>query len=492
MSSEDENILRFDILEDPEDHNFYNVLKHSHLYVNKQNVIKYLNAILAHFAKGRLHTREGNTILECISKILVNDSFFVAFAEGGFIDRLPFAEKQYRDNLLDLLYILAANIPQVFDLEVAGQLSYIVDSEPRKCLTIIGIFARSFEYVSNPFPMIDILFRKCDEFKTVECAVDYICLLIYMLDKYTFFRQERIQHCWTYICDMLSLTNVAIINTCYYGLCAIAQMDYQGVTSLGYPILDISRHVKRRPLQDASFSLLIRCTPPSDTPNIRELLLSLITVAQEDEKATLILMSLASDASNALRLLQNPEWMTKKLPKVIDTMKLFCTILLHKELRELVVKTPMTIDFFRGLLSENSVGMCNSICTMLRRMPLTPEFVSQLSEQGFLSAYFASILENEEEEVLLSALRLLDTLSRIKYVRELSEMMDTVIRLIKKSNGLTKTAAIVAINLCKYPRCAKIFKAKRLDEFFSRNEDPKLKKYAEKFLEVLAKAVHSN
>ena len=340
--------------------------------------------------------------------------------------------------------------------------------------------------------MVDILFRQSDEFRSVECADDYVSLLVWMLKKYPNFKKQRIKHCWTYVCDMLTLSNVAILNTCYYGLCSIADSDTEAIIDCGYPVSAISRHIMRRPLQASTLSLLMRYPPPPDTRHMDEILLSLIEVAQTDEKATLLLMGLAMDGTNALSLLHNPVWMARGLPKTLDTLRLFCVILLHQELRETIVQTPETIDFFRGLLSSNSVGMCSAICTMLRRLPLTPDFVVQLSESGFLGSYFSSVLENEEKEVLLSALRLLDTIARVKYVRELSEMVDTVVRLVKEQSELNVAAASVAIDLCKYPKCAKLFKQKRLDEFFKQPiRDQRLKKHAERFLQVLSRVERS-
>ena len=490
MSFEKETGYNLKLLEDPNAEDFCKCLKHSVLKLSKSDLPDYYKTLVSHF-NGRLHTKAGNEILLTICKTMKDKESIDIFAEEKLIEYLPFEQPEFRTQLLDLLYILVKNVPDVFTSEIAGKLSLLVPSEPRKCLLIIAYFAQQFENVREPFPMVDILFRQADYFKSIECADDYVSLLVYLLH-FESFKEARIKHCWTYVCDMLTLSNVAILNTCYYGLCAIAEVDGEAIRDVGYPVPAISAHVRRRPLQAACLSLLMRYPPSSDKKHMSSILLALIDVAQEEEKAALLLMGLSMDINNALILLQNPEWMTKSLPKTLTTMRLFCIIMLHEELRDLIIQIPNTIDFFRSLLSENSVGMCNAICTMLRRLHLTPEFVVQLSESGFLGSYFSSVLENENSDAILSALRLLDTISRVKYVPELSEMVDTIIRLIKGTSDLSLAAASVAIDMCKYPKCAKLFKVKRLCDFFKQPiENPKMKQYADRFLQVMAKVERS-
>lgn len=486
-----ESHVDFEMLKYPSRPEFIKQLKLAPLRIQKHDLGRFFTTILSHFTN-RLHSRVGNEILLMICKLLNTEENINIFAKEKCMNLLPFAQKEFRVQLLDLLFILVVNAPKLFNADIASQIIHLVPNEPRKCLTLIAHFAQSFDNVPEPFPMIDILFRQSDEFRSIECADDFISLLVWMLQKYQKFKKQRVKHCWTYVCDMLKLSNVAILNTCYYALCAIASEDNSAIIECGYPVKTISEHVRRRPLRAATLSLLMRFPPPSETGHMDSILLSLVAVAEDDERATLLLEGLAMDGTNALTLIRNPDWMQKGLPKIIDTMKLFCIILLHQELREEIIQRSETITFFESLLTSNSVGMCSAICTMLRRLPLTPAFVDQLSERGFLGSYFSSILENEEKEVLLSALRLLDTIARVKYVKELSEMVDTIVRLIKEPNELSLAAASVAIDLCKYPKCAKLFSAKRLHEYFRQNmDDSKMRKYADRFLQVLLKVEKS-
>ncbi|EAY00289.1 hypothetical protein TVAG_324080 [Trichomonas vaginalis G3] len=461
-------------------------LKSSPYKVLKSELPTYYFNLLNHFQK-RIHSRTGNAILLAICKSFYDKENIEIFARERMIEYLPFAQKEYKQQLLDLLYILVSEVPDIFNERIATQIQPLAETEPRKVLTLIAIFAQKFDEVHDPLPMVDILFRKADYFRAVECADDYLTLLVWLMTRYPSFKKQRSQHCWTYVCDMLTLTNVAILNTCYYALCAIADVDRDLVAECGYPVSAVSRDIRRRPVKAAALSLILRFPPTSETRKMEETLKSLVIAAAEDDRAALILMGLAQDTGNAMHLLQNPDWMTRGLPTAINTMLLLCIILLHTDLRQIVVETPKTVDLLNGLLLSNSVGMTEVICIILRRLPLTPDFVQSLSESGFLGSYFSSVLENEDADTLMSALRVLDALSRVCYVREMSEMVDTVVRLIKEPNTLSSAAASVSVDLAKHSKCASMFKQKKLPKFFKQPDlDPKLKKYGNRFLSVIA------
>ena len=68
------------------------------------------------------------------------------------------------------------------------------------------------------------------------------------------------------------------------------------------------------------------------------------------------------------------------------------------------------------------------------------------------------------------------------------DMLDFVVKLCKKGGELALPAAAVAARLVRYPKCAKVLKEKKLDEFFRQPiEDQRVKKYGNKFLIVLDK-----
>ena len=124
------------------------------------------------------------------------------------------------------------------------------------------------------------------------------------------------------------------------------------------------------------------------------------------------------------------------LPKTLDTLRLFGVVILHVNLRKKIMESNHSIQFFLNLLQINSVGVCNAVCNIMKRLPLTEEYVASLSSSGFLSGYFRVVPEVNDKSVQLSALRLLDTLARVRFVPEFMTMIEFVVKLCNSGGEL--------------------------------------------------------
>ena len=486
MSTEPQSNFNLNRLSDTSDPSFLQCVRVAYLNISTNQLLEYFRILTSHFSH-RLHTRTGNEILAGIAAVMSIDRAGEIFEENKIINKLPFHQKQYAEQLLDLLFFVANKAPGAFTDQIASQFADLCPENPRKCLTILAFYAQQFEKVANPMPMLDVLFHKSSCFRKIECAEDYISLLIWLLRNYPRFRDERLQHCWTYLCDMLTVTTASIICNIYNGLCAVFEIDPEKIKTYGYPSEAIACHIQHRSTQQATISFLLRYLPLPTAKYIDQILISLAEIAQNDEKATLLLLELATDESNSEILLTHPFWMSKVLPTTLDTLLLFGVIIIHEDLREIIVNTPETVNFFINLLQVNSIGVCNAVCTIMKHLPLTQDFVSSLSSSGFLAGYFGVSLEMNDPSVRLSALRLLDTLSRVKFVTEFIDMIPLVVDLIKENGELSLPASAVSARLARYPKCAKEFKARKLDEYFMQPiHDPRIKKYGDKFLTILS------
>lgn len=469
------------------DNLFIQYVRVAYMTLAPNQLQEYFQILTSHFSH-RLHTDAGNEIISGLCRVMNFEKAGEIFEQNGFIRQLPFKQKQYTTQLLDLLFFLVNKAPNCFDDKAAAQIASLVEQEPRKCLTLLAFYAQQYEKIRDPMPVLDILFHESKNFRTSDCIADYISLLVWLLRQYPRFAQERLQHCWSYLLDMLTITTASHICMIYNGLCAVFEINPEKVKEFGIPSEAIACHVQHRSTQQATLSLLIRYPPPPSAKYIDQIILILTEIATYDEKATLLLLELAMEESNCKILLKNSEWMCRPLPRTLDTLRLFGVVVLHENLRALVVDCPNTIAFFMSLLQVNSVGVCNAVCTIMKRLPLTPEFVASLSSSGFLAGYFGVAQEISDASVQLSALRLLDTLARVRFVQEFMEMIPLVVKLCRTGEELALPAAAVAVRLVRYPKCAKELKAKKLDEFFKQPiADPRVKKYGDKFLVVLSK-----
>ncbi|EAX96957.1 hypothetical protein TVAG_414380 [Trichomonas vaginalis G3] len=478
------------------DNLFIQYVRVAYLTLLPNQLQEYFQILISHFSH-RLHTDAGNEIISGLCRVMNLEKAGEIFEQNGFIRQLPFKQKQYTTQLLDFLFFLVNKAPNCFDDKAAAQIALLVEQEPRKCLTLLAFYAQQYDKIRDPMPFLDILFHESKNFRSSDCIADYISLLIWLLRQYPRFAEERLEHCWSYLLDMLTITTASHICMIYNGLCAVYEINPEKVKKFGIPSEAIACHVQHRSTQQATLSLLIRYPPPPDAKYIEQIILILTEIATYDEKATLLLLELAMEESNCKILVNNSEWMCRSLPRTLDTLRLFGVVILHESLRPAIVECPNTIAFFMSLLQVNSVGVCNAVCTIMKRLPLTVEFVFSLSSSGFLAGYFGEAREISEKKsvessaqmsVQLSALRLLDTLARVRFVQEFMDMIPLVVDLCRTGKELALPASAVAVRLVRYPKCAKEMKARKLDEFYKQPiADPRVKKYGDKFLAVLSK-----
>lgn len=487
MSVEQNSNYDLSKLADSDDPEFLHNLRVAYLNITQNQMKEYFKILGNHFTH-KLHTKQGNEILAAITAVMPFERAGEIFEESGIINFLPFGLKQFSEKLLDLLFFVANKCPSVFDdSQVVAKLSQFCESFPRKVLTIIAFYGQQWSTVKNPMTMLDILFHKSESFRNAECAEDYVSLMIWLLRNYEEFKNQRLQHCWSYLCDMLTSTAPLVINVTYNGLCAAFEINPGLIQTFGYPSEAIACHIQHKSTQQATLSLLLRYPPLPNAKYIDQIIISLTELAEKDERATLLLLELATDESISDILIQHPSWMCKGIPRILDTLRLFGIVILHNELRQKVIETHETVGFFMSLLQVNSVGVCNAVCTIMKKLSPTPEFITLLSSSGFLAGYFGVSLEMNDPSVRLSALRLLDTLSRVKFVPEFMDMIPLVVDLCKNGGDLALPAAVVAVKLARYPKCAKEMRSKRLDEFFQQPlNDPRIKKYGNKFLSILS------
>lgn len=481
-SNSEDFVYSIQKLKDSSDPTFVQCLRVSHLSLTTEQVSEYFEILLSHFSS-KFETKYGNEILVSICSVIDNDENASVFVQNGCVDSLPFAQKQYFNQILDILFILVRKAPNIFNDRISSHIASYCEDAPRKCLTLVVMFSQQLEQVDNVLPMLDILFHRSEDFRRKDCINDYISLIIWLLKNCDEFRSERLQHSWTYLCDMLIITSAAVLNTIYCSLCSVYDLNPDLVRTFGYPSEAINVHLKHPSTQAQVLSLMIRYPPPYNSKYMDQIIITLSEIAKKEEKALLLLLGLVLDEDNAKILLQHSGWMCNGCPQILDTLKLFGAIMLHKNLRSRVVKCKHIIPFFTSLLEINSLGVCNAVCSIMRRLPLTDEFLDELSNSGFLAGYFAVVQEINDVKVQISALRLLNILTRVKFLNEYLRMTEFVIVLIRNNSELIRSASNVSVKLVRYPECAKIFREEKMDEFFSQSfTDERMSKYARKFM----------
>ena len=479
------------VLADPGSRAFTKELASAHLKLQSQQELKFFERLVSHF-DSNLAPETGNEILLCLCRVLYDRSHCRAFVSGEFAESLPFDSPELAPQLFDLMFLLAQNCPAALTPTVAKGFRSMIRYDAQKALVVLAVYADRFEEVDNPWPMLDILVTRSAQFQTPELVENYISLLQYLCRRFPDYRKARGDACWRRVCGVLALKNEVIVTTAYYGLCAIAEACSNVGLGDTFPMEWILKHIKKVALQPPIVSLLLRLQPPSNAPGTEQLVSALVRIAEATEKGCYILMKMAKDSHIAQLLLRNPAWMRRRLPNLVNTLGLFTVVMEHVSLRTQVVQKEETVALLKELAMDSSCEYLLGVCQLIRRLPLTPAFVTKLSESGMLREYATTMGNASGENFTHSALLLYDCLARVQYVKDFDDACDFVSHVTLKRNPQNKDlpviAARVAVTLSVYPTCALRLEPKLRKFFAKRQDDDVVRKFAARFERRCARA----
>ncbi|OHT10954.1 hypothetical protein TRFO_19526 [Tritrichomonas foetus] len=456
--------------------------------LNGSNIKQFYSTVIELFKKKDTPEPSMSRLIVALCKTVSVSGFIEPFVKHNFAVDLPYGNSALQEQLLNLFCVIVSHAPSAFNATVATKFCRMIKSQPRKCLTVIAILCKQFDQVVDPWPVVDILFKESAHFRNSECAEDYASLLVYLCQEFEDFRDSRLQHCWTAICEALSNENVPSLITLYYSLCQLYEVDADRVSQFQFPTAAVAIHLKKPAVVRAVISLLLRITPKHRTSGVVQ---GLLAAAHFDVNANLVLVKMATKKSVSKTLIHDATWMTCDLPTKVDTMRLFAVVLSHVDLRPDIASKPEVVDFLKNVTTLDSSGVLTAVCTFVRRLGVTEEYALQLSKSEFLAQYFATATQHTDETTIHSTLLMIDTIAKACYVREFSNVCDYVSNLVKdKNEAISQTACKVAIELARYPKCAQRFQQAKLDDYFTRKQkDPKMKKVAVHFLKAYGKAL---
>ena len=407
--------------------------------------------------------------IKALCRTLKNQDNIKLFAKASYIKFIPFDMTNSYDEIFEIFYRIADIEPNCFyNIFLYHKLLQLIEFYPHQILSIIATYALHFEEVSDPWAILDILFRKSKSFYSSECAQDYLSLLVF-LNKFSEFREVRSQHTWNCICEMLITNETSVLISCYNSLNYLASVcPQEDIYQWVYPIIPIISHLAYEPseaLQDSIFAFFVRLRPSGTRIQLIKLIHYILICAHENLKANLILLWLSENLLFSQIMLVDSNWLCDNLPTLRDTLKLVSQILLHEENQSEILLKPQIFTLFNHLISSESSQYLNPMSLILLKLPLTEEFVQEMSKNKNLHNFFFKLLKYGDQKNLKNAIQILSKIMNFSYVREMSEMVRPLVYIISKNNSeLSLNAAKVTIELCKFPLFLESIKKTELNE----------------------------
>lgn len=486
------------IIRNPNSPKFLDELQSAYLYLRPDQAEKFFKIILSFFDK-KIEIDTGKEILSCLCNVLSKEAFLKIFIKKDFAPSLPFTKKDYIDDLFDVLYVIVTRYPQAFDENLSACFSKKIKNRGEKSLMIITTFSQHFNEIDDPWPMLNLLFTCSERFTKPDIVDSYSALLSTLVQNYPEFRREHGEDSWNVVTDMLDkITDNSKLETLYSSLCGMAE----SLKKVKFPFNVAKDHLRDKALAPyiLNLFLLLPLRSSKDLED-RVLIKMLLKQAKTSKTASLVLFKLAENEGIAKILANDPIWLNTDIPNIVDTLRLLLVIFKHQELRLVIAESVEFLDFLLRILKLKQYN--GIVCTIIRRIDLTPELLKNLSTSNFLIKFISQSTEKiASEESFRDALLLVDKIADtcekeqlcntrdMSYTRELIQSCNWIFsKLIVGKAGLDnlfEDATLVAIKLCKIPRCAKKLTELSAIEYFEKiKSDPEKKSIARAFLKAI-------
>ena len=424
---------------------------------------EFYSIVMEHF-KETVPEEVGTSILQVLTRLLSYQKFLEPFVEGKFQTALPYNQKNLTDGVLDVLYVLVTRAPNAFNQDVADGFSRMIVRKPRKALLIISIYATYFEDLENPWPLLDDLINGQRRFSVDECAKEYVLLLAYLVRNFRGFRRGRAKACFDCVAQNLESEDEDVINATYSALAEIVSVEQNVIV----PFREVRAHLRFEQFQESILDFLLVAPLNFDDIYNAKFLSTLLKIARSKEKATLVLMRLAEDVKVAQALVDQSKWMKSDLPTPLDTLRLFLVVFKQLSMRPAIGKKPEFIQFLMNLNDVADEVSHSLICTIIRRVDLTPDLVHKMSKAGFIASFLGNADEIGTDNAHYSGILFADTISKVAFTKELVPMCETCSSLIQEGGENLSPAIKLATDLCQHARCVDKFQKLRLAPYLER------------------------
>lgn len=471
-------------LKNPDNRSFYSELQNAEECLTKKEAKSFFKAVLSNF-ESDIPTKTGNAILNSIKNVTSDNSIANIFISNEFALYLPYSQKSYTSKIMEIFLQLVKLDPSVFTSDVTNSFSSLISRSPDKCLSIFAIFSKNCADFEDKMAIFELIVKKNEIFINDDSLIpSYLSLLAFLCDNFHDFRKKRLSACSKILISIMKLKSddPDSLKECYN---SIKSYKY-----LSPKLNQIKNDIKKRKLQSTVINYLVLSPPLEVDADLIDLLL---TIANQDERGSLILFQVAENHENAELILQNENWLRMKLPTIEDTLKLLLVIFCHPDLRLQAAENPYFFKFFNTAIKQESAntGTLTVICTVLRRIKITKSIKKQLKDIHFLSTFVNKANDIGENMAIHSAILLINTLSEKgpqTFFPEFLDFIEYFCEIAKEKGPLSNVSTELLVHLAKYDQCMELLIKLGMKKFFKKklnSKDQRMSEVAEEFFEIL-------
>ena len=444
------------VLRDPNNVLFYRYIEFYAQTIEPIQFKAFYSPVSIHLKNKTIVKVQKAVINACIYLMKRNKAFIPLFNNSKFFTNLPTNNNDLIDLIIECYAFLFIESPKLINNDHCTTISILFEKNPEKLLILHSYYVKQLLQITNPWPILDNLFSMQKFLVFTNFGYLYLSIFHFLIKKYSVYAKERSTHIRGIFLTFLESKDPMTLNSAYNGLA-----DLYGDV-VGIDFTRITNHLNDNLIWESVISFLLRLTRIK--PSL-ELLKALLNRTQESHKPWIIILQIAKSKHGDQFLIDNTIWFNNIETNLSDILRVFLVLFKNNLNRNKLTELPQYINLINTLINSKDVRNHSTVTSIIRRSPLSSNYINNLSSSGILKNYINFSIEIGNQKIYTNFLALFDSLSRVSYVSDYLLLIQPLIDLLSSELHANSSITVI-VSLSFYPECSIEFKQKGLCQYF--------------------------
>ena len=291
---------------------------------------------------------------------------------------------------------------------------------PVKVLRLYETLSQSFTEESFGWNVVDSLLCHASVFFDTKAMYDYILVIYSLVARFKCFRNERSNVCIVMFRRCIDSSNENLVKLGYSILTSLE------ITEVNDPSV-LVKHFENDALRPSVLRYLTVVKVDTVSPSI----IPMFVQSSEVKLVSCVLWRFARSQHFFDAVISVASFFT--LMEASDLMKLLLVLMIRKEQQATVAALPHLPEILLHIAKSGNSELLMAVCSMVRRFPVTPDFVARLDQSGFIAEYIAQCARINSPEMYYNCCLLVDFLLRVAFAPSFKRFLPVIIKNLTSS-----------------------------------------------------------
>ena len=389
---------------------------------NKSNAEQFLGVLMNIIEKDTDLNMVNTAVASVLHLMSENPCFMEYFIRMKLYEKLPLDKSIALNSILSLLIPVFEIDPKLATPSLIKKIATKIRDAPLKTFRIFATICNRFSNDWINWQVIDLLISNGQIFFDCNAGAPFLYTFYRMMSNFDSIRIQRGKFFAKYVIRAIESTDKELIQAAYPILTALNISSYKPKA--------IKEHLFDETLRSSALNYL--CTLPINLVD-PPILAALCTLSQS-LLASSLLVKYAQDPDISKTMLHMGAYLHALDPRFL--VKIILELMIPKENRPYLIQMPELPLMLRNISLIGDKNLLDALAKIIRRLPITAEFISKLSESGFITTFLQQAIRIDSLESHLASFLLMDPILHIKIIPEVLAYIETALGLISRAPQL--------------------------------------------------------